>query len=213
MLLAACGKSAQEPDCGTGFLDALFSPWYPGMIQEPVDTTGYTQEEQALVESALARAAEFSPLVPSIDERDEMAYVMMERQGLERTAVMLSGPGVQQEAADYLADAVVYYEWEGFAEGPLAEAACAEEYLAAHPDTGLESFLTAFLLHRYRAAWECGKAMGDSGTTTEALSSYIRWHEAAMELRDPLLTLVTDEIDRAAHVYMIQDFPEWCGGD
>jgi hypothetical protein len=211
-LLAACGKSDSEPDSRTGFLDALFA-WYPDLIVESVDIDGYTADEQALVDSALARADGFAPFHPPVDEPGEMVYVQMKRQGLERAAVMLSGTGVQEEAADYLKDAVVYYEWEGFADGPLAEAACAEDYLSAHPGTRLEGFLTVFLLHRYRAAWECGISMEDSEIAATALASYRYWHHAAEELGDPMILLAAKEIDEAGCIYMLQVFPEWRGAD
>lgn len=205
-LTASSGK-----DGGVTLLDNLFTFWAPGSEIEVPDMSIYTEEERGPVSDALCRMADFEPLTAMPEDfQGGMAMVAEKRQALEWTAVALcTAPGAQRAAAAYLEDALLYYEWEGYAEGPLAEAACAEAYLAAGPDSVLAPFLTAFLLHRYRAAWECAMLNDDPVTAEGALASFEQWYRSAMDAGDPLIAVVAREIRQSPWVYVMTEYPEW----
>jgi hypothetical protein len=212
VLLAAAGWSAGQQGPWSRFTDILFLGYWPHMGVDQVGSMFYTDEEMRLVDEAMERFLAFEPLSPPPDGRiDEFAMLLEKRQGLERTAVALSGMAVQQAAFEYLEKATIYYEWEGFAEGPLAEAAYAEEYLERTPGSELGPFLTAFLLHRYRAAWECATSAGDQATADAAMTSYRNWFTEAAGSGDPLLEVVARDIDQSDCIYMLEDFPGWSG--
>lgn len=211
MALSIALAAAPGKDVAVTLLDNLFTSWVPGTEVEPPDMSLYSVEEQALVSDALCRLADFEPLTTMPEDcPGQLALVAEKRQSLERTAVALCrAPWARREIASYLEDALLYYEWEGYAGGPMAEAAHAEAYLAAGRDSVLAPFLTAFLLHRYRAAWECAMLNEDPGTADSALELFELWYGRAMESGDSLLVLVAREIRRSPWVYVMTEYPEW----
>ena len=83
--------------------------------------------------------------------RDWLDRVVFEkRSGFERTIWSLfDAPGIGGIAADFARTCPLFYEWEGMAESPRAEARGAESYLREHPDTPIASFLHLFVAHRH----------------------------------------------------------------
>ena len=122
--------------------------------------------------------------------------------GLERECVALvAAAGIEKAAATYARDAALLVEWEGFGSSPLAEAAYAEEYLRGHPETELRPYLTLFLAHRFRCAWEL---LGGSDHTRErddAAARYGVYLDVALHDTDPLVRFVAAEIEKRATLY------------
>jgi hypothetical protein len=80
--------------------------------------------------------------------------LMQARRDYEAAIIRLLGPSVAREAREFAAQMHLFYEWEGYADPPLEEAAAVVGYEQAHPGTALRPFLQLFLLHRYRSAFE-----------------------------------------------------------
>jgi hypothetical protein len=155
------------------------------------------------VETLRRRAGSFRSLLPSepLPPGPE-AWLQEKRAGLERECVaLISAAGIEEAAASYARDAVILVEWEGFGSSPLAEAAYAEETLRGHPETPLRPYLTLFLAHRFRCAWEL---LGDGDHIRERDDAAVRYGvylEAALHDADPLVRFVAAEIERRATLY------------
>jgi hypothetical protein len=78
------------------------------------------------------------------------------RHDLEAALVGFAGLEAAAEAAAYAKAARLFYEWEGFPDGPMDEATFAETYITQHPASVLRPYLELFQLHRLRAAFEAG---------------------------------------------------------
>jgi len=130
---------------------------------------------------------------------------------------------LQREAAAYARKATLAYEWEGYPDGPLAEAKSTEEYLRLHPATVLRPYLELFLLHRYRAAFEAAVyeiplagtetprasparaaeiAAGYAADQRLAAAKYREVWPRLAGATDPVVRAIADEIDGVAFVYL-----------
>ena len=164
---------------------------------------GLSDEIRAGVETLRRRARAFRSRLPSDSlPPGPEAWLQEKRAGLERECVALvAAAGIEEAAASYARDAVILVEWEGLGSSPLAEAAYAEEYLRGHPETPLRPYLTLFLAHRFRCAWEL---LGDDDLTREredAAARYGVYLDAALHDADPLVRFVAAEIEKRAALY------------
>jgi hypothetical protein len=127
----------------------------------------------------------------------------LSRQGIERAILALvDAPGMAREAAAYARTAVAWYEYEGYPDGPLAEAAYAERYLAGHPKTVLAPYLSLFLASRYRAAFETLLEKGSRAQQTSAARKYRTYLQRAKDADDELICAAADDLDRQPFVYV-----------
>lgn len=123
------------------------------------------------------------------------------RQALERAIVaVIDVPGIEREAAAYARNAVDYYEYEGLPDGPLAEAAYAEQYLAKHPGTRLAPFLHFYLASRYRIAFETQLATRNKGAARSA--RLYRRHIRGVGTGGLLIRWAAADLDGVPYVYM-----------
>ena len=128
------------------------------------------------------------------------------RQRWEGAIVALAGAtGVEAEAAAYAKDAVLFYEWEGYSDGPMTEAGYAERYLREHPQTPLASFLDLFLLHRYRSAFETAGHEGKAEIQRTAAERYREVFDRVARRADPIIRAVADDIDAERFLYIRTD--------
>lgn len=206
LLLAMAVRSEEAPS-----LTSLVLGY--GATAEASLPEGYGGPElQDALLSCLHRYNSFEPSTPIPNGAfSEMSVVLEKKNSLERGAVALLGSELQAEVAEFLRDAPVSYEWEGFADGPLGEAGYAREYLSDNPETRLKPFLVALMLHRLRAAWECFAANGDEELAGQALEVYSLWSAEAQSSDDPLLVLIATEIDTMAGAYVLEPRLDWPG--
>jgi hypothetical protein len=128
---------------------------------------------------------------------------------------------LEQEAGRYASAAILAYEWEGFPDGPLAEAAHAAKYLREHPTTLIRPYLDLFLLHRYRCGFEAagfevfeypyqGQTASEaerirSGylkNQREAAGAYVAAWKQLEVTKDSVVRAIADEIDGVRDVYI-----------
>ena len=128
------------------------------------------------------------------------------RPGLEAMLVAAAGTTrVADAAARYAATALGYYEYEGYSQPPLAEAAHAEAYLSRYPRSVLRPGLELYLLSRYRAAFEAAAFEGDDQARHLAAERYRATWSRARVVRDPVIRAIARDIDAAKQVYIGSD--------
>ena len=171
-----------------------------------------------LVEDRLALCDRYHPTLPPGTDPDDKSMLMAVRRELERAIVVFLGrPDVGGEAAAYAREARLSYEWEGFPEGPIGEAAYAEDYLRRHRSTPLKPYLQLFLLHRYRAAYEAATWSAanpprdvDLGQVLPSWNEFARhaadeytrvWAEVQRD-GDMLTKAVADDLDSVDQLYV-----------
>ena len=167
----------------------------------------------------LAGCPKSAPVV-ELDSRIREAEreVAQSRAELARAMVgVLGDRSLEPEAIRFARSAVLWYEWEGYADGPLAEAAFAESYLREQPGTKLRPYLQLFLLYRYRCAFEAamwcdgpparrGVGAQDEETCrrnrSHAASRYRElWTKTRAE-SDSVVGALADDIDAEAFLYI-----------
>ena len=181
---------------GTVFQDLAGPGWSSG---------GDARDEiRARIATFQARAKAFRSRLPR-----ETAPPGPERYGREKKRSLEKGivclidqPGIETLARDYAARAVIAYEWEGMADGPLTEAAFAEQFLARNPQTPLKPYLHLFLAHRFRCASEAA-ALARDGKAAEQASAKYQGHLAiARRDADPLVRFVADDLGKRSYLYL-----------
>lgn len=164
---------------------------------------GLAGEVRTRIENLRVRAGAFRSRLPSdpLPPGPE-AWLREKRMGLERECVALvTAAGIEEAAASYARDAVILVEWEGFGSSPLAEAVYAEEYLRGHPATPLRPYLTLFLAHRFRCAWELLEDGAHAAERDDAATRYGVHLDAALHDSDRLVRFVAAEIEKRAALY------------
>lgn len=137
-------------------------------------------------------------------EGPERALADKRRRMEGEIVALIDAPGIEALAADYAVRAKLYYEWEGMSDGPLGEAAFAEEFLQDHPQTVLKPYLALFLAHRYKCAAETLER--DKGPAYEqAIENYRRRLEVSLKNADPLFRLVAESMREARYLYLPPD--------
>jgi hypothetical protein len=135
----ACLCSSRFPSMSTGFDEAL-------RVLSP--------SVRRAVDGRLKKRRACKPRFAMPEDGREVEKELAFKHGAIECAIiaLANRPGVEREAAAYAEHAILYYEWEGSSDGPIAEAGFAEDYLESHSRTALAPYLLVFLLHRYRCA-------------------------------------------------------------
>lgn len=135
--------------------------------------------------------------------------VQAKKRRLEGAIVsVVESPGIEKLAADYAEQASVANEWGRDAGPPTAEAAFAEDFLKKDPSTPLAPFLYLFIADRHRAAFETldVNVAKDKALMTAASKKYRTFMVRARSAADPIFTLLADDMDRQAYLYMKSTF-------
>ena len=109
---------------------------------------------------------------------------------------------MRAEAVLFAQTAVVFYEWEGYSDGPLSEAEFAAEYLQQNPHTLISGYIDLFLLHRYRAAFEAAEFEHNPDAGRLAAERYAGVWKRVRQVRDVVIRAVADNIDTSSYVYI-----------
>jgi len=122
---------------------------------------------------------------------------------VERAIVaLIDRQGIESAAAEYATRAVLFYEWEGMSEGPLAEAAFAESYLLEKTDSHLRPYLQLFLAHRWKCARE---TLMLEKNRPQALLIQSKYKSQITLLRgdvDPLVRAIAEDLDNEPALYI-----------
>jgi hypothetical protein len=125
------------------------------------------------------------------------------RRAVERAIVsLIEADGIEQRAADFVAAAPILYEWEGLADGPIAESDFAEQLLQKEPSTPLAPFLYLFIAQRQRAASEAGDLNKNASVAQAATAKAREFLQKARAVPDPIFGLIADDLERLPFVYV-----------
>ncbi len=152
-----------------------------------------------------ARASRFQSAIPAPSRSGEPAerYLREKRKLVERAIVaLIDRPGIEAQAADYARKAVLFYEWEGMSEGPLAEAAHTETFLREKPDSPLKPFLQVFLAHRWKCAREAMLVEKKREEAIRLQETYRKNMALLLTNPDPLVRAVAGDLDAEPAVYL-----------
>jgi hypothetical protein len=139
-------QATPEPTGAAAIKEALL---YGLVMPAPSRTAGLPAD----VERSLAAYREceraFEPTIarPPNPKQFTRDTVYAKRVGVER-AVYCAFDRPAAAARAYATDVRLLYEWEGYADGPLTEAASADAFLKRHPDSPVAPYAHLFAGHR-----------------------------------------------------------------
>jgi hypothetical protein len=116
------------------------------------------------------------------------------RVGIERALFcLLDRPDSLEAAEDFATGIKLFYEWEGFANGPLTEADSADDYVAQHPASAAVPYVQLFAGHRKLCA---ASGMEDLDPASDRAQGIARDADrqlaAARDAGHPLVRIVAD---------------------
>jgi hypothetical protein len=204
--VAACmGLAAQAPpapntDLGGKLYRAVFLSG-PGTLSSG-DLAAVPEPARARLSTFLVRRSAFTSAYESKPEDVDALARDAKRRVIERAIVaLIDAPDINARALEFVKTAPIAYEWEGKVDGPLAEAAYAEDVLKKAPDGPLAPFLYVFIAQRQRAAFEAAERVKDEPAMKAAAKKYRAFMERARSAPDPIFRLLADDLDRVPYVY------------
>jgi hypothetical protein len=182
-MLCGLGVPAQEPRArpvptsgpvGSPLFNALLGFDEPRVAES---LSFFEKHVQASVAERLATGAHFHSKLKDPGNLDHFEQVeLRQRQQIERAIVtLLAGRDVQAEAVVFVTQLAVSYEWEGYPDAPMAEAASAVDYLKAHPNSRIRPFIRLLLLDLYRCVFEAADRSSSEGffKTEQSRQEYV----------------------------------------
>ncbi len=150
------------------------------------------------------KCVDFQPVVyADAGFSDSGQALVNKRQLIERAIVVLIDVAdIESLAAEYVANAKIFYEWERMTENPLDEGMYAEEYLNADLSTPLMPYLVLFIAHRYRCAYECILANNETKWKKYTELRYGYYLHAAKSSSNILVNLIAEDMDRQPFLYI-----------
>jgi hypothetical protein len=198
------GLNAQD----TGDIRQSGAPLFTALLtgEDPPDEAldNLPPDARQVVGAALARARRYRPriAVPPDGEWFETSLAE-QRQRLERALVSLTGGvSVEKEAIEYASHALLAYEWEGFSDPPLGEAAHTEEFLQRNPQSVLRPSLELFQLHRYRCAFEAAGFEGNAESRRIAAAKYVTLWKRVSASKNLAVQAIAHELDSSDFLYI-----------
>ena len=173
------------------------SPLPPGALDK------LTPEATTAIASGLTLRHSYRPLLvpPAFPPGIENA-VAWKRSQLESFIVAVLGDvKVSREASAYASTAAMAYEWEGFSDGPMAEATYAEAFLNRNPTSAIAPALQLFILHRSRCAFEAATFEKAADVQMKASASYRRTWALLQKSTNAIAVAVAGQIDSAPYAY------------
>ena len=167
------------------------------------DLATLPDDVRARLSRFLERRAAFKSQYMHEADSFEQARVDAKKRDIERAIVALvESSGIEGAAADFVQAARIEHEWEGKSDGPLAEAAAAEDFLKRNPSSPLAPYLYVFIAHRQRAAFETSDHAKHVEEMKAASKKYRTFLQRAISAPDPIFALIADDLDRQSYVYV-----------
>jgi hypothetical protein len=136
-----------EPTGAAAIMESLL---FGFEIAPPRRTAGLPIEIDRSLARYRARARMFRPTIQRPADLDGPAgSLYYKRVGVERALFSLfDHANSMQLAEDFATSVALSYEWEGFADVPLGEAASADSFLVLHPNSPIAGYVRLFAGHR-----------------------------------------------------------------
>jgi hypothetical protein len=181
-----------EPTAAAAIMEALLY----GFEMAPADrTTGLPSDAQRSLARYRQRERRFKATIPrpsNLDGPEGSAY--FKRVGLERALFsLIDRPDSLRLADEYSTQIALLYEWEGFADSPLQEAASADEFLTQHRNSPVAPYVHLFAGHRKLCAVSGLEGLDPNSDTAQGIA-----RDADADLRTarnaghPLIRIVAD---------------------
>lgn len=145
-LAAVMVQPAPEPAGAAAVKESLL---FGFEMAPPADTANLPPDVERSLAAYRACERGFKPTIarpPNLNEFPREA-VYFRRVGVER-AVYCSFDRPAALARAYATDVRLLYEWEGYADSPLTEAASADAFLKRHPNSTIAPYVHLFAGHR-----------------------------------------------------------------
>jgi hypothetical protein len=199
-VMAQTGAPAGSADLNGKLYKSVFSAG-PGALQ-PADVQGLPEPLGSRLSRYLARRASFkSRYAHEPDTLDEMR-ADAKRRSLERAIVALvEAPGTEKAAAEFVSRAPIAPEWNG-SDGPLREAAHAEDVLKKDPASPLAPWYYVFIAERQRIAFEILEQDKDEEGMKAAARKYRTFADRARRVDDPIFTALIEDLDRRPYLHV-----------
>ena len=186
------------------FHSELYKSIFYGWEQPKIDTSGLSSILKRKICKFMERYSNFQSRIP---KPQDLSFphdaIYNKRMNIERAIVsLIDTEDIRDLAAEYAANAVVYYEWESMSDGPFEEGRYAEEYLNEDYTTSLKPYLVLFIAHRYRCAYECIIANNETKWKNYTELRYGYYLHAAKSYPDLLINLIAEDMGRERFFYI-----------
>ena len=205
-LLTAAG-GAQSPDAASAvdLQGKLYrSVFVAGAgVLSAADLPALAEPLRSRLANYLSRRAAFKSHYRSAPDDLTKVRSDAKRRLLERSLVALVDvPGIERTAADFVSAAPIAHEWGGLAQGPLEEAAYAENVLKKDPGSPLAPWLYVFIAQRQRIAFEAYENEKNPDGMRTTAKKYRALVERARGAADPIYAAITDDMERQPYLYL-----------
>jgi hypothetical protein len=110
--------------------------------------------------------------------------------------------GVHAAAAGFVARAPIKPDWHAMHDGPLEEAAYAEDVLKADPSSILAPWIYVFIAQRQRAAFEAYQNEKNEDGMKACAKKYRTFVERARSVDDPVFAALVEDLERQPYLYI-----------
>lgn len=177
----------------------------PGALKTE-DLTSLPEPARERLNRFLVRRGAFTSKYTHDAGSFEQARVDAKKRDIERAIVaLIDTPGVDSRALEFVKAARIAVDWQRTWEGPLDEAAAAEEFLKQNPSTPIAPYLYLFIAQRQRAAFEAYAAAKNVDGMKTASRKYRTLLQRSRSVEDPIFALLADDLDRQPYVYLKSD--------
>ena len=151
----------------------------------------------------LDRRSAFRSLYKGAPESIQEVRTDAKKRAIERAIVSLvDAPDIAARAAHFVTAAPIASSWGRGPEGPLAEAAYAEDVLKRDPSSPLAPWLYLFIADRQRAAFELSASRTDAEGMKAAARKYRALAARARNAPDPIVAAIMDDMEALPHLYV-----------
>lgn len=208
VLLACASLAGAQPDTD-GAAAALDGKLYKSIFRDgagalrPADLPEIPEPLRSRLARYLARRGEFKSRYTSRSDTLEGMRADAKKRSLERAIVALvDAPGIEKTAAAFVSGAPIAGEWNGLHDGPLGEAAFAEDVLKKDPASSLAPWLYVFIAERQRVAFETYENEKDAAGMKASARKYRTFLERARGVEDPIYGALVNDLDRQPYLYL-----------
>lgn len=172
-------------------------------VLSPADLAGVAEPLRTRLATYLARRAAFKSRYKGTPDNIEKLRADAKRRVLERAIVsLIDTPGIEQTAAEFVAAAPIADKWDGIPDGPLAEAAYAEDALKKAPASPLAPWLYVFIAERQRVTFETFENTKNAEGMKTAARKYRAFAERARGAGDPVFAALFADMEGRPYLYI-----------
>jgi hypothetical protein len=173
-----------------------------GMLA-PADLAGVPEPLRSRLSRYLASRQAFKSAYKGAPDSLEQMRSDAKRRVLEHAIVaLIEVDGIRSAAAEFVGKAPIRADWQGLHDGPLDEAAYAEDVLKSDPSSVLASWLYVFIAQRQRVAFEAYQNEKNEEGMRAAARKYRTFVERGRAVEDPIFPALVDDMDRQPFLYI-----------